>query len=196
MNVAEALKFLRRRARGRHDIAEPASRRSQYSSRVTTRMALYRDAFHAFMDRALSAEVPDDVIAFVLNLYEGEHTFDAQLAGTGESVFAVRRISVEDSRENARDLFRDLLIDYLSTGRNRQRLRRAKGVSVGFVNGDLVSIPDAYPTVTSRGHTMRACRLCGMYGSSVAPAIFFRVRCSKHSRMPNGGSSRTVSPAR
>jgi hypothetical protein len=118
----------------------------------------FRTAFHAFLDRALAGGVPDDIVAFILNLYEGTETFDAQLAGstrfestssewpvdpafsTGEYLFAVPRLAVQDSWEEAFNLFRTLLLDYIMSGRKAARLRGAKGVAIGFVDGDLTVV--------------------------------------------------------
>ena len=42
----------------------------------------YRDRFGAWLDAALPDPLPERVAAFVLVLYEGGRTFDAQIAGT------------------------------------------------------------------------------------------------------------------
>jgi hypothetical protein len=117
-----------------------------------------RAAFQEWFDRILDNDIPHDVTAFVLHLYEGAATFDAQLAGTtrfdptdrdwaldeawstGEDLFVVDRSSAGDSWELALDMFRELLRDYLMTGLRAERLRHASGIAVGFVDDDLTLI--------------------------------------------------------
>ncbi|HEU4887972.1 MAG TPA: hypothetical protein VFV49_08810 [Thermoanaerobaculia bacterium] len=117
-----------------------------------------RAAFHEWLDRVLAGDLPSEVVGFVLHLYEGTSTFDAQLAGTtrfdpadpawaqdeawstGEDLFGLDRARTGDSWELAHEQFTNLMHEYFATGLRAELLRRAAVVAMGFVDGDLTLI--------------------------------------------------------
>ena len=123
----------------------------------------YRDAFGAWLDGTLPNPLPDGVAAFVLVLYEGGRSFDAQIAGTaafdttdsawaydrlfssGENLFSVRRRAVSGSWQAALRLYYDLLDEYLRTGSRREALNAAQGVAVTFAEGDIILVRPRHP---------------------------------------------------
>jgi len=118
----------------------------------------YRDRFGAWLDAALPNPLPARVAAFVLVLYEGRRTFDAQIAGTAafdstdsawahdplfssrENLFTVRRRAVSGSWQAALRLCYDLIDEYLHTGGRREALNAAQGVAVTFADGDIILV--------------------------------------------------------
>ena len=113
-------------------------------------------AFFQWLDQVLAEPISSVTAGYVLNLYEGVSTFDAQLAGTrrfdpadrnwagdmtfstGENLFSIDRSLANDSWERALELFTMFLRDYLQSGREAATLLRATAVAVGFVDGDLI----------------------------------------------------------
>ena len=124
----------------------------------------YRDRFGAWLDDALPNPLPARVASFVLVLYEGERTFDAQITGTagfdttgsspshdplissGENLFAVERGAVGGSWQAALRLYYGLLDEYLRSGGRRDTLIAAQGVAVTFVDGDSILLHPRRPT--------------------------------------------------
>jgi hypothetical protein len=121
--------------------------------------ALY-DAFATWLDGFLSVSLPNDVVAFVFNLYEGEFSFDVQLDGcpsfdassdswtsnrifsTGEDLFAIP-YSFVDNWESALDVTRQLIRRYFAEGSKAAVLKKARAVACGFADGDLELVPNA-----------------------------------------------------
>jgi hypothetical protein len=117
-----------------------------------------REAFHGWLNGALPDHTEARAVAFILNLYEGTETFDAQIAGatrfdavdrswaadttfsSAQDLFSVQRAAVDDSWQRALRLYDELLSDYLRTGRRRDVLTAAQGIGVGFVDGDVIVV--------------------------------------------------------
>jgi hypothetical protein len=111
--------------------------------------------FASWLDGWLAQPVPQNIVAFSVNLYEGTGTFDVQLSGntsydsddqswacnpaytTGESLFSVPRDFVSNEWERALDLILAFVKEYLKTGRHGYVLKGRSAVAVGFVDGDL-----------------------------------------------------------
>ena len=110
--------------------------------------------FFAWVDSVLDQPIPAAVVAFNFNLYEAPFTWDVQLVGapsfdaanpdwacddifdSGRPFFGLRRAAGE-TWEQALETAIDLVRNYLRDGRDGDRLRAARGVGVGFVDGDL-----------------------------------------------------------
>jgi hypothetical protein len=129
-----------------------------------------RHGFRKWLTRVLPDAPSTGAVAFILNLYEGAETFDAQIAAashfdpdnrewavdtilsSGEDLFSFRRAVVDNSWQRALRLYADLLADYLATGCRRDMLTEAEGVGVGFVDGDVVLVHP--PPQTERVHAV------------------------------------------
>jgi hypothetical protein len=114
----------------------------------------YQD-FAAWLDGRLAVPMPPAVVAFSLNLYEGNDSFDVQLSGASsfdpedetwacnpvyadeENLFRIARGLVLDDWEAALDLVLLCMERYLREGERSAVLRASRGVGVGFVDGDL-----------------------------------------------------------
>jgi len=112
-------------------------------------------AFAAWLDLVLAQAIPTEVVAFVFNLYEGEDSFDVQLAGcprfdkendewaaahvftTGENLFEIPRTWVRDDWCSALSVVKQIIARYLAEGDRAPKLTDAKAIAVGFVDGDL-----------------------------------------------------------
>lgn len=113
-----------------------------------------KEVFSAWLDETLSQELPENIVAFLFNLYEDEDaSWSAELVGTGsfdptsedwagDEVFTNRETPLcwtddkdwEEVQEDAISWIRD----YLSCGQYRRILREAIALGVGFVDGDIV----------------------------------------------------------
>ena len=112
--------------------------------------------FSNWLDKVLEKELPEGIVAFNFNLYEGaEETYDIQLIGsdefdeddedwvctdyftTGENICYVSRTSdIEDWEEGLKYITK-LIEKYLSEGRNANILKDVNAVGIGFVDGDI-----------------------------------------------------------
>lgn len=117
------------------------------------------DELFAWIDDALSREVPERTAAFHFNLYEGIDSVHIQLMGT--DAFETGEVPERDYWPGAEtfstgeDIFEipfevagsdwkqwlvtcvDMLRSYIATGCNSGVLRSSNGVGVGFVDGDM-----------------------------------------------------------
>lgn len=110
-------------------------------------------AFERWLDQTLSAEIPDDVVAFNFNIYEdGDFNWSVELIGAStfdeededwacDEVFSNRDNPIV-WQENA--VWEEILTEvenvvrkYLEQGRFAQKLKQYKGIAVGFVDGNL-----------------------------------------------------------
>ncbi|HYC88130.1 MAG TPA: hypothetical protein VEO54_02875 [Thermoanaerobaculia bacterium] len=116
----------------------------------------YEKAFSAWLDRALSRSVPRPVAAFVLNLYEGVDTFDAEIAGAArldrghrevlsEERFSIPRRFVDDFRTEALLLYEEWFSSYLTRRDRAPILAGAEGIAVGFADGNLILVHPRMP---------------------------------------------------
>ncbi len=117
-----------------------------------------RDLF-AWIDAALSQELPERTAAFHFNLYEGIDSVHVQLIGTdsftpgdvperdywpgtetfttGEQIFEVPyEVAGSDWKQRPR-IRHGMLRSYIATGGRSNVLRYSQGVGVGFVDGDM-----------------------------------------------------------
>ena len=111
--------------------------------------------FFAWADRVLSGALPESVVAFHFNLYEGIDSVHVQIVGTesfnpegghwpgketfssGEDVFHVPFGSLGSNWQEWLEAMKILVGDYLSGGRQSDVLHRSQGVGIGFVDGDM-----------------------------------------------------------
>lgn len=114
------------------------------------------NSFEELLDMAL-AQTPKKVIGFCVNLYEGENNnFYAELVATNsfgsqnedwacDEIFASREDNMEyefisNNYETALDKIKTELVKYLASGKYSKKLKQAKGIAYGFVDGDLTLI--------------------------------------------------------
>ena len=121
-------------------------------------------AFAAWLDNALAEKIPRRVVAFNFNLYEGEDSYHVDLIGAPsynprnsewactelfaarEPVFEIPRSSRIKTWRRAQSVALELIRSYLGRDHtNAQRLKNARAVTVGFVDGDLVRV---WPTAS------------------------------------------------
>ena len=139
-------------------------RGSQRDRRILARMTDDRVAldlaqpFNTWVDLALTDLASADnsaVAAYCFNLYEHEHTWAVQLAGTssfdpddpdwavepafssGENLFEIPQAAAGEDWEAGLSVAKSLIAQYLRTGMHRERLTGAQAVAVGFVDGDI-----------------------------------------------------------
>jgi hypothetical protein len=111
--------------------------------------------FAGWLSRVLNAEIPNEVVAFVFNLYEGEESFDVQLAGctsytsddeswavkqpfsSGADLFQIPRSVVGPEWADGLSSVKQFIARYISEGSESVKLKYARAVAVGFVDGDL-----------------------------------------------------------
>jgi shikimate kinase len=121
---------------------------------VTVPLDLYDD-FAAWADGVLAGAIPAEVVAFGVNLYEGNDTFDVGITGAAsfdvddeewacnpiyvpDDLFGIPRELVADEWEAALDLVLEWTRRYLRQDTAGAKILRAgRGVGVGFVDGDL-----------------------------------------------------------
>ena len=109
--------------------------------------------FKEWLDKQLSQNIPENVTAFNFNIYEQEidSQYDVQLVGcikydttnddwackpqysTGEDLFQFN----SDNWENALRALINMVNEYLLQCNELNRLRQAKYITAGFVDGDL-----------------------------------------------------------
>lgn len=100
-------------------------------------------------------DMPDGIIAYNINLYEGDETYDLQLIGSDEfdkddpdwacsevysSEEEICYIEMTDEVgdwENAQKLFAQCVKEYLEDGKYADVLKSAKAIGIGFVDGDI-----------------------------------------------------------
>ena len=122
------------------------------------RSNVQRDLF-AWLDQALSGDLPPTIVAFHLNLYEGTDSAHLQLVGcesftpgelperdywpgdevfsTGEAVFHLPFAVAGPNWRAWQATCLDLLNAYLDSGANAQVIRASQGLGMGFVDGDM-----------------------------------------------------------
>lgn len=100
-------------------------------------------------------DMPENIIAYNINLYEGDETYDLQLIGSDEfdkddpdwacsevysSEEEICYIEMTDEVgdwENAQKQFAQCIKDYLEEGKYADVLKAAKAIGIGFVDGDI-----------------------------------------------------------
>jgi hypothetical protein len=115
-------------------------------------------AFFAWADHALSNEIPTSTVAFHFNLYEGTDSVHVQLMGTdsftpgkeqkdywpgaetfstGEEAFEIPFTVAGSNWREWLKTSKEILLAYIENGSKSNVLKRTKGVSAGFVDGDM-----------------------------------------------------------
>ncbi|MGN0621946.1 MAG: hypothetical protein ACI4I9_08765 [Porcipelethomonas sp.] len=114
------------------------------------------EMFAQWLDELLENELPDGIIAFNFNLYDGEeNTYDIQLIGSDKfseddydwacsEVYSseedVCYVDVEDDIEDwhaAQKLFEFWVKKYIDEGKYSEKLKKSKAVGIGFIDGDI-----------------------------------------------------------
>ena len=112
--------------------------------------------FEAWLDDALSAELPEDIAAFNFNLYEdGDYLWSIELIGASrfdtedpdwacDEVFTNREEplswTAETDWENVLETMTDYVVKYLQEGKYADMLREYQAVGIGFVDGDITIV--------------------------------------------------------
>lgn len=99
--------------------------------------------------------MPENIIAYNFNLYDGDGTYDIQLIGSDEfdesdpdwacsEVYSSEEdicyIEITDELENwekAQKIFAEYVRKYLESGKYADVLKSAKAIGIGFVDGDI-----------------------------------------------------------
>jgi len=111
-------------------------------------------SFHKWLDRQLNVDIPEDIIAFNVNIYESP--FKIEIVGSSEFdpddedwacnedwVPKKREISVSDSLfgsswEDAQENIKSMAKSYIESNmKNVHKVKSAKAFAVGFVDGNL-----------------------------------------------------------
>ena len=111
-------------------------------------------AFNSWVDRTL-AEHPMEVAAYNFNLYDHDRSFAIQLIGatrfdsddpswpcdeafsSGEDLFEIPHEIVGGDWQDGLATAKQLIMNYARSGAQREKLKVAQGVGVGFVDGDI-----------------------------------------------------------
>ena len=118
---------------------------------------LQYSTFEKWVDETLSVGVPDEVVAFCFNLYDdGDGNWSAEIIGAGsfdkdnsdwacDEVFTNRKNPIRwksnKSWEKVLSSFQAVLNIYLQQGKYASLLLEKQGLGFGFVDGDLILIP-------------------------------------------------------
>ncbi len=116
-------------------------------------------SFFAWTDGALSQRIPDTTVAFHFNLYEGEDSVHVQLMGTdsfvpgevperdywpgsetfttGEDIFEIPYAVAGKDWQAWLQTSVELVRSYIASGEKSIILKGARGVGMGFVDGDM-----------------------------------------------------------
>lgn len=122
---------------------------------------IYEEFSHWLDDLLENNTIPEDAKAFCFNLYEEsaeDCIYAVQLIASGEfdetddsgewaceevwsseeNIFCIDT-SDEDEKgwQHARDLYREMVEEYIKTGTHRRMLTSLNGIGIGFVDGDL-----------------------------------------------------------
>ena len=116
----------------------------------------YYQEFAEWLDKHLNQELPDEIVAFSFNVYEGaDPTWHIELIGTDEfdeededwacsEVFTTRenmyfipRLEELEDWKSSLKLVENLVSEYLKNGDYASKLKATQAVAVGFVDGDL-----------------------------------------------------------
>jgi hypothetical protein len=121
--------------------------------------AVVQENLFRWFDEALSNPLPDSIIAFHVNLYEGMSSIHVQLVGTtsfspgkdperdywpGEEAFSTREdifeipfsVAGTDWREWLATS-KEMIRSYIDQGVQAERIRSSHGLGIGFVDGDM-----------------------------------------------------------
>lgn len=111
--------------------------------------------FNQWLEGLLSANLPNNIVAFNFNLYEGQDEFHIQLIGadnydendeewacdevytSGEDIYVLEFKDSENNWQAGLEEAKILINNFLSTNDKSVKLKAAKAVAVGFVDGNL-----------------------------------------------------------
>lgn len=112
--------------------------------------------FSGWLNKQLSRELPDNVVAINFNLYEGlKNVYEIELVGcdsfdkensdwacdevftTREDLFLISRTEEIAHWEQGLSFISTLIEKYLRVGEYASKLKSFRAVSIGFVDGDL-----------------------------------------------------------
>jgi len=118
-------------------------------------MELYNN-FSKWLDKQLSKDLPNNIVAINFNLYEGiKQTYDVELVGcdmfdendedwvcdevfdTREDLFFVPRTDDISHWEKGLSFITELVNKYLSEGKYADELKSYKAIGIGFVDGNI-----------------------------------------------------------
>ena len=113
-------------------------------------------AFATWIDKHLSENLPDDIVAINFNLYEGSgNTYDVEIIGsdsfdeededwacgevfsTRDDLFFVQRTNDIAEWEEGLSFISALVEEYLREGKYAGKLKSYTAVGIGFVDGDI-----------------------------------------------------------
>ena len=127
-------------------------------------MNIYEEFARWLDDLLENNDMPEETKAFCFNLYEEsdeDHIYGAQLIAAGEfapddkdgewaceevwsseeNIFTVDTSDEDDTGWNhALELFKEMAEEYVKNGKYSEILKGAKGIAIGFVDGDLEMI--------------------------------------------------------
>lgn len=108
-----------------------------------------------WIDAILKNPLPDGIVAFNFNLYEGVDSFHIQLIGasqyskddedwatnelytTGENIFVIPRNICGQEWQKGLSFLKNIIEEYLNKGNYKGILKRTNAVGIGFVDGDI-----------------------------------------------------------
>ena len=112
--------------------------------------------FSNWLNKTLEQKLPNGIIAFNFNLYEGaKETYDIQLIGsnefdeddsdwvctdyftTGEDICYIPRTEDIKPWEKGLDYITSMVNKYLDEGKNANILKGVSAIGIGFVDGDI-----------------------------------------------------------
>lgn len=112
--------------------------------------------FSNWIDSILAEDLPENIVAYNLNIYEEANcTYGLQLIGadsfdiddedwvctdyftTGEDICYIERLPEIEEWELGLEYVRNMVKEYLSSGKKRDIMLSSKAVGVGFVDGDV-----------------------------------------------------------
>jgi hypothetical protein len=112
--------------------------------------------FSNWLNKVLENELPNDIIAYNFNLYEGnKNTYDIQLVGTNEydendddwacteyfttaeNICYIKRVNKIKKWEDGLIYLTEIVKKYLEEGKFSKILKKAKIIGIGFVAGDI-----------------------------------------------------------
>jgi len=125
------------------------------SKKVETGMNVYVE-FSKWIDKHLSEDLPDNMVAINFNLYEGStYTYNVEIVGCGEfdendsdwtcnevfstreDLFYITRTKAIAQWEQALSFITSIVEKYLREGKHADKLKQYSAVGIGFVDGDI-----------------------------------------------------------
>lgn len=116
---------------------------------------IVKSRFFAWVDEALAQPIAEGTVAFHFNLYEGTDSVHVQIIGTDSFEATEDDLEGDETFSTGEDVFyvpfkdagadwtdwlkslKHLVSEYIASGERSDVLRRSRGVSIGFVDGDI-----------------------------------------------------------